>query len=429
MRRYLQAAAIASMLVPATVAARQLSEPTDTLLIPERAVVLTGDADKGRDLIAILYNREDMHFQDPKAPRFLFLDSQGKVAFGIGGYLKGTLQYDFDGSIDDGSSFTTYDIPVPANPALRSQFLANANHSTVFLQMVGRSEMFGYYQVYIRTNFTGGGTNGYGLKLKQAYVSLDKVTIGLTRSTFVDGGAGVPTIDDEGHCGELTGTNIIFQYRPRFTSHLSGAISVEMPQASYTVNTDCEAINQRVPDLPAYLQYSWGGSSHVRLSGLVRNLSYRDLVSEKNRFSFGWAAQLSGVIEAGNKTDFYYNASYGKGYARYVNDLSGSGFDLIPDGTTGTMKAPGVLAFKAGLSYHFTPDFFVAGSYSQSRLFDQTAMAADTYRYGQYVSATAFYNILPDLQVGVEYLYGNRADINHMHGHANRLTSMLQFSF
>ncbi|MDE5686049.1 MAG: hypothetical protein K2I26_05770, partial [Paramuribaculum sp.] len=114
-------------------------EMPDTFLIPERAVIATGSPEQAGALVAILYDTHDLHFADPSSPRFLFLDREGKVALGIGGYIKGTAQYDFNGAIDDGASFVTYDIPVPANPAQREQFYGNANHSTLFLQLVGRS--------------------------------------------------------------------------------------------------------------------------------------------------------------------------------------------------------------------------------------------------------------------------------------------------
>ena len=35
------------------------------------------------------------------APRFLLTDQQGKFALGIGGYLKTTMEYDFNGIVDD----------------------------------------------------------------------------------------------------------------------------------------------------------------------------------------------------------------------------------------------------------------------------------------------------------------------------------------
>lgn len=403
---------------------------TDTFLIPQRAVVATGNPDNGRHLVGVLYNPINAHFSDPSAPRFLFLDREGKVAFGIGGYVKGTLSYDFCGAIDNGPLFIPFDIPVPMNPAQRNQFGASANHTTIFMQLVGTTEHFGNYQVYVQTNFSGNGATGYGLKLKQAYLSLGYVTAGLARSTFVDGSAGTPVIDDQGPAGEMSAKNILLQFRPQFNRFWSAAISIENPDASYTVNSSTEAIKQRFPDIPAYVQYQWhGGKSHIRLSGLLRNLSYRDLTYSKNHFVTAWAAQLSGMIAFNKYATIFYQGAFGRGYGRYLNDLAGQGYDLIPDGISGKLKAPQTMNFEVGMRLNLSSSAFLAASYSQVRVYGQQALGPSAYRYGQYVSVTGFYDIVPDLRIGLEYLYGNRADLSRVHGHANRITGMLQYSF
>lgn len=409
------------------------AEPSDSsFMIPSRAIVVSGDHVKEHDLVAVLYDKTDLHFSDPDAPRFLFLDREGKVALGIGGYLKGTVQYDFDGMIDDGASFETYDIPVPSDPAARSQFYGNVNHSTIFLQLVGRSTRFGYYQMYIQTNFTGNGKTGYGMKLKQAWASLGNVTMGLARSTFVDGSAGTPTVDDQGPSGEMQGKNVLVRYAKTFGKGWRVAAGIEMPQMSVTVSDDtkCKKINPRVPDIPVNLQYAWDrGDSHVRLSGIFRNLYYRDLIAEKNRSQVGWAVQLSGVVDIAHTVDIFYQGAYGRGYGHYVNDLDGNGFDLVSSTTPGKMTAPRTANFEVGARVNFTDNFFASASYSQARLFGLGHLGGDTYRYGQYASVTAFYDIIPDLRIGLEYLHGSRTDFSGRSGHANRVIAMLQYSF
>ena len=37
------------------------------------------------ETIKAIYEANGLHFQDPRAPRFLFLDRKGRVALGIGG--------------------------------------------------------------------------------------------------------------------------------------------------------------------------------------------------------------------------------------------------------------------------------------------------------------------------------------------------------
>ena len=81
------------------------------------------------------------------------------------------------------------------------------------------------------------------------------------------------------------------------------------------------------------------------------------------------------------------------------------------------------------MQYDFTSDFFISASYSQARLYDNKELGGDCYNYGQYIAANAFYNPIPDLRVGIEYLHGIRNNLNGESGHANRLEAMVQFSF
>lgn len=429
MRRFLFSASIAaiSCLIPSVSNAKVYG---DTIYIPERAIILIGDTNNtaGKENVAILYSREGMSFDEPGAPRFLFLDRQGSIALGIGGYVKGVGMYDFDGAID-GTGFTTYDIPVPFDPSQRQRFGADASQSTIFLKLVTSPTKVGRITAYIQTGFNS-ASSGYTLKLKQAYVSVGHVTAGLARSTFADGESQAPTIDSEGPSGQIDAKNMLFQYKTKIYKGLSAAISVENPSADYTTVADASrSIAQRFPDIPIYIQYAWNDQSHIRVSAIYRRLSYRDLLIEKNHFVDGWGVHLSSIGDIVGGLGYFGHIAYGKGIARYVNDLGGNGYDLVPSANPGELKAPGTLAYTAGLSYNFSKQFFMTASYSQARLYDCGQIGADAYRYAQYATVNAFYNITGDFRIGAECVFGRRADYNGLKGHANRLEAMMQYSF
>ena len=402
----------------------------DTIYIPERAIVLSGDSANAdtRGNIAILYSREGMSFDEPGAPRFLFLDREGKVALGIGGYVKGVGMYDFDGAID-GSDFETYDIPVPFNPAQRQRFGADASQSTLFLKLVTHPTKLGRITVYIQTGFNS-ASKGYTLKLKQAYVSVGHVTAGLARSSFADGEAEAPTIDGQGPSGQITAKNMLFQYKTNTVKGFSGAISIENPSASYsTVTGVTEAIAQRVPDIPLYVQYAWNSDSHVRVSVLHRSLSYRDLTAGKNHFRSGWGLHLSSVGDIAAGLGYFGHVAYGEGIARYINDLCDNGYDLVPSEVEGELKAPGALAWTVGLSYNFTKRFFMTANCSQSRVYDCSILGGGRNRNDTYAAINGFYNLTSDFRIGAECLIGRRHNYDGTSGHANRFEAMMQYSF
>lgn len=383
-----------------------------------------------KKVIKAMYEANGKHFQDPRAPRFLFMDRKGKVALGIGGYVKGTVSVDMDG-ISDNLDFVTADIPAPKQPDMRNQFLMDASTSRLFLKLVGANTAIGNFTVYVETDFRNKNGHQYDLRLRQAYIRLGNLLFGRARSTFADGAAGPPTIDFEGPSGSVSKKNTMIQYKQQIDKNWSFAASIESPSESYTVKKEqSEAIKQRMPDIPAYLQYQWDeGESHIRLSGLFRALSYRNLVTAENKYAIGWAAQLSGMIAFTPRITFYYQAAYGKGYADYLNDLGGSGYDLIPDGDGGKLTAPYALGIVGGLQYNICKNFFVSASYSQCRLYDQASLSDSAYKYGQYVVANAFYTPFNNCQVGIEFLYGNRHNHDGESGNAHRLNAMIQYNF
>lgn len=404
------------------------SAAAQTSNVPERVIIISGDtATSGHaENIAVMYDDSNSAFQDPAAPRFLFLDKKGTIALGIGGYMKAEGMYDFDGSIDD-NGFVTNQIAVPRGVS-GERFGATAAHSTIFLKLVTRPTRLGRVIVYVQTNFTG-NNGGYGLKLVQAYASIGHLTLGKARSTFADGPAMAPTIDDQGPSGQVSAKNMLIKYETSIYKGLSAAVSVEMPSASYTMGNNTAAIAQRFPDIPAYIQYAWNKSqSHIRISGILRELSYRNEVAASNHFATGWGVQLSGVSDIAGGLSVFGHYTYGKGITSYINDLSDLDYDLVPDGN-GKLKAPAAAGWTAGLQYNFNDDFFVSGAYSQARLYDCSHLGADTYRYGQYVVANAFYNVVPELQLGLEYLHGTRTNIDGQSGKANRVMAMIQYSF
>ena len=66
---------------------------SDYVPVPDRAIVITGGANGvHREVVRVLYDTSDMHFQDASVPRFLMIDRQGNTLFGIGGYVEGVMQ-------------------------------------------------------------------------------------------------------------------------------------------------------------------------------------------------------------------------------------------------------------------------------------------------------------------------------------------------
>ncbi|CDD90601.1 MAG TPA: hypothetical protein DDY73_02600 [Coprobacter fastidiosus] len=391
-------------------------------------IILTGkNGPSCKDIVNIFRETRSLHFQDPDAPRFLLVDQKHQMALGIGGYVRLTTSYDFRG-ISDNVDFVPYDIPTPANPAEKSQYQMDASTSRIFLKLVGNNKALGKFSAYIETDFRG---DHHTLRLRQAYVSMRGFLLGQSWSTFSDLASIPPTIDFEGPNANTTLRNVQVRYTYNINKHWQIAIAAENPNPDITYGTYSRSIKQRMPDIPAYIQYNWGASSHIRATGLFRGLSYRNMVTENNRTLVGWGAQLSGLATLFPGFTFYYQGTYGKGISQYIDDLDSNNSDLVPDPCSeGRLQALPVLAFLGGVKYAFTSKCFASASYSQVRLYSRHGYYdAEGYKYGQYAVGNVFWNVTPNCQLGVEYLYGRRMSMDKSSGHASRIQAMVQYNF
>ncbi len=188
-----------------------------------------------------------------------------------------------------------------------------------------------------------------------------------------------------------------------------------------------------MPNFPAYIQYAWNKSSHIRVAGIVRNMTYENLVAQRAESKAGWGVFAASTFNVTSKLNFYGQATYGRGISQFLNDISNLDVDLVPDPEAkGKMQVLAMMGWYAGLQYNITPKVFVSSTYSQTRLYsenDYPVTPSDQYRYGQYLVANIFWNVNANLQVGAEYLRGWRTDFNDMTRHANRLNVSAQYNF
>lgn len=387
----------------------------------------TAGSDSVRHLIEEFYYDQFRSFSDPEAPYFLFMSRDATLAMGIGGCVRMRGYYDWHGA-QPTPAFSPYLIPMHPDPTAIRHFATTPSGTSLFFRVLGRNKNLGHYQLYIQADFSG--YNSRDFKLKKAYAVLNDWTIGYAPSTFSDPAAQPPMIDSNGASNKITPTDVLVRYSPRLSTHWLMAVSLETPSTSVNVSgVRAKAIQNWVPDGAAFLQYDWGRSSHVRLGGIVRSLSYRDLASERNHHKAGWGIMLSSVAHPHPQLTTYLTANYGRGYASLGGDLSAGSYDLIGDGE-GTLYAPQSAGWCVGLQWNFTPALFASVSASSTRLWVKNqASMPDEYKRGMLATANCFWNLTTRIQVGAEFCYGRRVDFSGAHRSAYRVGALAQFSF
>ena len=389
-------------------------------------------------MIFIFEENAPKRFNAPKTPTFAFKSKNQNYMMGIGGYVKSTVSMDFDGVINNPAYFTTSAISTNPLPGNKNLLQFNANQSTLFYNLVSLSDSKYKFGAYVNMNFSG---DGYTPEIQDAYITFGGLLIGRTTSIFTDAAAIPPTIDAEGPNGLTYKTNNVISYRSHWgkKKRFSTGIGLEMPTTDFTVSKEQSVTNQYIPDIPSYIQFSWGknNSSHVRLSSIIRNVNYRNNVKDKNNIISTYACQLSGLVNVKEKLVFYYQFAYGTGITPYIQDVSGLGMDFFPrigeennSDKAGKLEHTNSMAYYAGLQYNFNPRTFMSCTFSQVDI-DVPDGYKDTelYKEGYYLATNFFWYARPNVQLGAEYLYGRRVDQNDDWGQANRLQVMLQYNF
>lgn len=384
--------------------------------------------DSIRQKILAFYYDQFRHFSDPAAPYFLFMSKDAQLAMGIGGCVRMRGYYDWGGAIP-ASGFAPYLIPMHPFPTDMRHLGTTPSGTALFFRVLGRNKSLGDYQLYIEANFNGYESRGF--RLKKAYAVINDLTIGYASSTFSDPAALPPTVDAQGPNNKISPTSVLVRYMPTFKERWTVALSVETPEPSLAVDNEAtENVSVWMPDFAAFGQYQWAPGQHVRLAGIVRTLSYRDIIEGRNHNTVGWGLMLSSVARPTYAVTTYANVCYGHGYQSLGGDLLIGSYDLIGDpARPGRLYSPASFGWCFGVQYNFRPELFVSLSASQTRYLPSKAVSPDEYKYGLFGAVNVFWNLTPRMQVGAEFDLGERRNFSGEHRRAKRFGAMAQFSF
>ncbi len=256
-------------------------------------------------------------------------------------------------------------------------------------------------------------------------------TVGYACSTFSDPAAQPVVIDAAGNNNKFSHTSVLVRYMPCFKNRWHVGVSLETPTAAVDQSMKAaKPVADGLPDVSALVQYQWAPGQHVRLSGIARTLSYRDMTASKNHTTAGWGVLLSSVAHPSRQFTTYANFTAGRGIAGLGSDMQHGYYDLIADPENSSkLYAPMSLGWTLGLQYNFRPEFFVSVAASQTYLDARKGTDADEYRCGTFACLTAYWNILPRISVAAELDYGRRENISKVARNAWRANVMCAFTF
>jgi hypothetical protein len=263
-------------------------------------------------------------------------------------------------------------------------------------------------------------SNSYSPRLRHAFIKFDNWTFGQTWSTFQDVGALPEALD---FVGPAESTTFIRQSMIRYTSG-NLELAVENPQ---TFVTGGARDFSTVPDLVARYTFKLDGGSYVKVAGLMRSLKVGPAGgSQADETGFGISASAKFMFDNGD--DLRAMATVGDGVGRYI------GLGFVPDGyidaTTGNIETAESLAWFVAYRHLWNDKWRSNIMYgTTSNDYTDNAQAATLNDNGTSIHVNIIHNILPKLDVGAEFIWGEREIVSGVDGDFTRVMFSAKYAF
>ncbi|MBE6319025.1 MAG: hypothetical protein E7081_08655 [Bacteroidales bacterium] len=369
------------------------------------------------------------------APHFAIIDKEQRFYLSLGATVKALISEDYANPYDNPTDFkpSAFTKALPGN---EQSLQMTIKSSSINLNIVGMPKNKYRIGLFAMLMFNGGVGNDYFVKCDHAYIRCMGLTMGYTSSVYDDKSADAYLIDGNGPGASGGHSNMTFNWQRNLSREIRVGAGIELPKVSYTqwAASDEQMVNQRVPSIPFYVQYAWGEIGHVRLSSVVRTMTYRDYVDNRNRSLVGYGLKFTSNYKIGNVVG-YFMAQGGSGIANYLKDNDGFCLDLVPDANnSGQLKRTEAWGGLAALQYYYKPNMFSTAMYGYMRNYvDKYENGSIDFgqhmKYEHYAAVNFIWRASSFVDIGVEYNYGLKRSFANESIHNNRITAMFKVGF
>jgi hypothetical protein len=368
------------------------------------------------------------------------------TSFRFRGFVRLMGLYDFN-PIGVPDAFVTNSIPVPQQHG--ENYNVAARMSRIALESWTPTPLNEWtLHTFVEADFFNGpgqaaGGGGNPFRLRHAFIDYGYFRVGQQNTVFMDASTWPSLVDFQGPAGWVN------QRRPgaRVTIPLADkwfwAGGVEQPFSDITTNGLGTNV-QDVPDFATHVRYE-GDFGHFQVSGLARAIGYRPTGGETTRkaaygMSVGttfhpWAYLLDSIpVRKDNPTALERcriigQYTFGWGIGRYINDVVGQGLDGQVNQVTGAFDLPYAAAYVVSYEHWYTERWLSNFTYSQTLVGNNGGQPDSTYIGAKYLGASLWFIPFTNLSLGVEYLWGERKNLNEQRGRANRVNASVQYNF
>ncbi|MGI9517323.1 MAG: DcaP family trimeric outer membrane transporter [Pirellulaceae bacterium] len=366
----------------------------------------------------------------------------------IGGFVRGQGIFDFN-PIDAQDDFDTTKIPVPQQAGQNATFTARATR--IEIESHTDSACLGDVKTYLEMDFFESKTQtdfaSYRLRSRKLYLDVGWFRFGQDASVFTDYDSYPSLIDYEMMGSKLLLRNALVRMTIPVREHVKIAVSAEQPFTDMSVPVDLAGnpvgdTEQDVPDFATHLRYDshWG---HIQLGGVIRELGFRPTGSAVlTDTGYGGAisgdfhpwARLRCELPSGEcvsplaKCRVVGEFVSGYGISRYLADPHEADVDA---GLTsaGELEALFTRGWYLGYEHWWRPCWMSTIAYGENANSGTDTLPGSTYAGSKYAGVNLKWVPTKKFWLGVEYLWGQRQDLDRQAARARRLQFGAQYNF
>ncbi len=369
----------------------------------------------------------------------LLINAQEKkspTTFKYGGYIKADFINTWyeNGDVDATNALRDFHLPsqIPVGPKDGNFDLDYHVKETRFnfdvLTKILDKEIHGFIEMDFMMSSSGDEkvTNSFNPRIRHAYFEWDQFLIGQTWSTFM-----VVTLPDEiDFTGAMDGLVFIRQPQIRYKAG-SWWFALENPettinayQGSASLVTDFEI----APDIVVRKNFE-GKRTTWSIAAIGRTLHYRNTTDNKRHSTAGFGITSGGKILVGKKgDDFRMVTTFGSGLGRYLAAGFGS---AAMQTSTGSLEQIETLNGYIAYNHYWKPKTLsssISIAAYKAKL-NANLVAAETNEASYSISGNLKWDPIPQMRLGVEYMYGQRQLLAGVFGGFHRLQFAAKYTF
>lgn len=342
----------------------------------------------------------------------------------VTGFIKLDMIHDFR-EIDSPSQFITSDIVVPGGS--RSQTTFSANPSRLVVGTATETRVGRLTTMFSMDFFGEPAGRGPQPRLRQAWAQLDGLLfgggfrMGQSWSSWDDVPALPETLDFQGPNGSDQTRHPLLRWRRPIGQRWLLWVAAEDPDSNVADATS----ETRAPDGVLAAIYT-GSFGHLKPAVLLRDVGGSDEMG--TRRAFGWGISGSGVLDLpwiAKRDNLRFQIQYGEGIGSYLNEddvpdaiMSGTRFSLLP-----------VWAGYGAFQHWWHPRLRSNAVFGWIDLFNRDLQADDALNRTLYVASNLIWSPVDQVQIGVEFLWGQRKNKDGSTGHDPRLQFSTKLAF